>query len=72
MKTGTKFQIEGLNPDGEWHLVGLNTLGVEGDHKTHMDHVARMLRDHGITRYSRLRLAKYVTTLEVVGEEITV
>lgn len=67
----TEWHIEGKNPDGEWHMID-KPLGLEGDHRAHRDHVARMLRDMGIERYSHVRLAKYVTTIEIVGEDIKV
>jgi hypothetical protein len=66
-----KWQIEGKSPDGEWHLID-RPLGKEGDHAAHRDHVARMLRDMSISRYSHVRLAKYVTTIEIIGEDIKV
>jgi ABC-type hemin transport system ATPase subunit len=65
------FQVEGLGPDGQWHLLD-QPLGTAGDHAAHRDAVIRTLRDLNIDRYSRVRLVKYVTTSEVVGQEIEV
>lgn len=65
------FVIEGLNPEGEWHVLS-DRLGREGDHLVHRDAVVRELREHGITRYSKVRLKKVVTTIEVIGEDIRV
>jgi hypothetical protein len=70
MTVGTKHVVEGLNPDGSWVEVGL-AINHE-DPLAQRDSVVRKLRDFGITRYSKIRLAKYVTTIEVVGEDIRV
>jgi len=67
----TEFRIEGLTPEGDWHMID-RPLGTEGDHRAHRDHVVRTLREMGIERYSRVRLAKYVTTIEIMGEDISV
>lgn len=65
------FQVEGLNPEGDWVLLD-KTMGIEGDHQAHRDHVVRLLRDGGVKRFTRVRLMKYVTASEVVGQEIEV
>jgi len=67
----TEFRIEGLSPDGDWHMID-RPLVTEGDHRAHRDHVVQTLRDMHITRYSRVRLAKYFTTIEIMGEDISV
>lgn len=67
----TEWRIEGQDPEGNWHMLD-KPLKAEGDHLAHRDHVVRMLREHGIKRYSRVRLAKYVTSVEVIGEDISV
>lgn len=70
----TEWHIEGKAPDGTWHILD-RPLGPgfqDLDRLAHRDHVARMLRDMGIERYSHVRLAKYVTTIEIVGEDIKV
>lgn len=67
----TEWRIEGLNPDGDWHTLD-RPLKAEGDHLRHRDELVRMLRERGIKRYSRVRLAKYVTSVEVIGEDISV
>lgn len=66
-----EFRIEGLNPAGEWVMLD-RPLPVEGDHQAHRAEVIASLRRHGITQYSSVRLMKYVTTAEQVGQEITV
>lgn len=71
MITKTQFIIEGLAPDGTWHLLD-KPMGLEGDHQAHRDSVVKMLRDSGITRYSQVRLKKIVTTVSIIGEDITV
>jgi hypothetical protein len=69
----TEWRIEGQDAEGNWHSLDLAPpLGVEGDHLAHRDHVVKLLREHGIKRYSHVRLAKYVTTIEIVGEDIRV
>lgn len=71
MITETKYHVEGLNPEGEWHMLD-RPVEYDADPRAHRDNVVRMLRKMGITRYTRVRLAKYVTTIEIVGEDITV
>lgn len=66
-----EFRIEGLNPEGEWHMLG-QAMGTDADHAAQRDHVISLLRQSGITRYSKVRLVKHVTTIEVVAEDITV
>ncbi len=65
-----EWHIEGLSPEGAWCLLG--KLGTEGDHLAHRDSVVRMLREKGIDRYRSVRLAKYVTTIEIIGQDIAV
>jgi hypothetical protein len=67
----TEHLVEGLNPDDEWHEVGLVIKDGE-DPLAQRDRIARQLREFGIKRYSKVRLAKYVTTIEIVGEDIRV
>ncbi len=66
-----EWRVEGLDPDGNWRLLD-RPLGREGDHLGHRDHVVRTLRDMKVSRYSKVRLVKYVTTIEVVGEDVSV
>ena len=68
------YQVEGLTPDGKWVAID-RTLGIEqapGDHQAHRDHVIKVLRENGVSRYTNVRLAKYVTTAEIIGESIPV
>lgn len=71
MNTKIEFRVEGLDPDGEWHMLD-RPLGIEGDHRAHCDRVVQVIRELNIARYSKVRLVKYVTTVEVIGEDITV
>lgn len=65
------FIIEGLAPDDTWHLLA-GPMGLEGDHQAHRDSVVRMLRKMNVTRYSKVRLKKIVTTVSIIGEDIRV
>lgn len=67
----TEWRIEGQDPEGNWHMLD-HPLKAEGDHLRHRDHVVRTLRDMHISRYSKVRLVKYVTSVEVIGEDISV
>jgi hypothetical protein len=67
----TEHKIEGLNPEGDWVTVGLH-VDPDADPRKQRDDTVKMLRHYGIERYSKVRLAKYVTTIEIVGEDISV
>lgn len=67
----TEWKIEGLNPEGDWVMLD-RPLMAEDDHLERRDLVVRTLRERGVTRYSKVRLAKYVTTAEIAGEDIPV
>ena len=67
----TEFRVEGEDAQGNWHTIGLSPL-EDDDPVAERDRVARMLRQHGIRRYGKVRLAKYVTTIDIIGEDITV
>jgi hypothetical protein len=66
----TEWRIEGQAEDGTWHTLAIP--GREGDHLAHRNVVIELLRAMGVTGYRRVRLAKYVTTIEIIGEDIKV
>lgn len=67
----TKFHIEGQIEDGTWHMID-RPVAYQADPRAHRAEVIRVLREHGITRYKKVRVAKYVTTIEIIGEDIPV
>lgn len=68
--TKTEWRVEGL-AGGKWHQVD-RPADYLPDPRAHRDEVVNMLRENKITRYRKVRLVKYVTTIEVVGGEISV
>jgi hypothetical protein len=72
MVVKTEWKVEGQDVEGNWHLVGLQAVDPSCDHLAQRDHVVKQLREFGIKRYTMIRLAKYVTTIEIIGEDIRV
>lgn len=73
MKTET-FVIEGQDPDGHWLPLSApfsgddnDDLGPEGVATQRRTMTIGMLRATGVTRYSRVRIKKTITTEEIVG-----
>lgn len=70
--TSTEWRIEGRAEEEDvWHDLGF-IHDDQADPLAQRDRAVKLLREHGIRRYDKVRLAKYVTTVEVVGEDITV
>lgn len=68
----TEWRIEGKAEEEDvWHDLGF-IHDPSCDHLAQRDRAVRLLRQHGIKRYDKVRLAKHVTTVEIVGEEISV
>lgn len=66
----TEWLVEGQTMEGTWHTVGRGSH--EGDNGAYRDSVVNLFRQTGVKRYKKIRLAKYVTTIEIIGEDITV
>ena len=66
----TEWLVEGQTMEGEWHTVGRGSR--EADNLAYRDSVVKLFRQTGMKRYKKVRLARYVTTIEVIGEDITV
>jgi hypothetical protein len=69
--TGTAFTVEGQTASGEWHSIG-NQVPDADMAVVHRTEVRDMLRQHGITRYKKLRIRKTVTTTWATGQEVEV